>query len=237
MNDIFLTFDIDWACDAVIEHTLDILEERDIGATFFATHQTPVLERIRANKFMELGIHPNFNKTLSGEERKPYRQILDEILKIVPEAVCERAHALTHNSLIAAELNRRGILYDSNMYIPLSARMPIAPFYAPSGTLTVPFFFADDIYFFHQKERPPVEAYFAGDGLKVFDFHPIHIFLNAVSADTYQQSKAVSTDIDALKRLKNGVIYGASDFLYDVISYGKRNLYQFHKMSEIRSEY
>jgi hypothetical protein len=233
MDDIFLTFDMDWACDEVIAHTLDILEARDVSATFLITNETPVLERIRANGRFELGIHPNFNKTLSGEENKPLGDIIDDIMRIVPEAVTERAHALTHNTLISFELRRRGILYDSNVYIPFYSDMAILPFSAPSGITAAPFFFADDIYFFHQNEKTPAKMYLKRSGLKVFDFHPIHIYLNAASFDTYLRSKEVSRNPEELKKLINTDIYGAADFLNDVINLGKKHSYNFKKIKDI----
>lgn len=52
-NKIFLTFDIDWASDEVLSYTLDIIEKYDIKATFFVTHETKLLERMRNNPNIE----------------------------------------------------------------------------------------------------------------------------------------------------------------------------------------
>ncbi len=64
---IFLTFDIDWACDGVLADTIDMVEQADICATWFVTHDTPLLNRLRKNPKFELGIHPNFNNILMGK--------------------------------------------------------------------------------------------------------------------------------------------------------------------------
>jgi len=72
---IFLTFDLDWCSDEVLCYTLEIIEKYDIKATFFITHYTPLLEKIRKNSNIELGIHPNFNYLLSRDFR--YRQNVD----------------------------------------------------------------------------------------------------------------------------------------------------------------
>lgn len=37
---LFLTFDIDWASDEIIQDTLDILKENEVKATFFITHES-----------------------------------------------------------------------------------------------------------------------------------------------------------------------------------------------------
>lgn len=64
---IYLTFDIDWAHDTILEYTVDLLEKHEVAATFFVTHDTPVLNRLRDNPLFELGIHPNFNPLFSPE--------------------------------------------------------------------------------------------------------------------------------------------------------------------------
>jgi len=60
-KNIYLTFDLDWACDCVIEDTLLLLEHENVPATIFVTHDTPLLKRMRENPNIELGVHPNFN--------------------------------------------------------------------------------------------------------------------------------------------------------------------------------
>ena len=52
---IFLTLDIDWAHDEVLNDTIDLLESSRIKATWFATHDTKVLERLRVNQIFEMG--------------------------------------------------------------------------------------------------------------------------------------------------------------------------------------
>src|SRR5688572_30631364 len=88
-NKLFLTFDIDWASDHVLNHTIDLLEKFDVCATFFVTHETPLLNKIRRNPKFELGIHPNFNFLLNGDFRhgKNPEEVVEYYLKMVPDAV------------------------------------------------------------------------------------------------------------------------------------------------------
>jgi len=54
---IVLTLDIDWAGDAVLADCIELVEATGAPATWFVTHDTPLLERVRANnKFT------NYNK-------------------------------------------------------------------------------------------------------------------------------------------------------------------------------
>ena len=230
---IYITFDVEWANDDVLNDTIDIMEENNISATFFATHQTKALDRIRNNSSLELGIHPNFNKALLCQESKPYSQVIEDALDIVPEAISYRSHCLTQNALISLEAARCGIRYDLNVYIPLEAKLSLKPFYAPSGLITVPFFFEDDIYFFMSEKKKPVAEHFETDELKVFNFHPSHIFLNANTNEQYDEYKKNIHDTEKLKEIVTHG-YGARDFLNDVISYGKKNNYKFHKIRDIQ---
>jgi hypothetical protein len=66
---LFLTLDIDWAHDEILAKTIDLLDRSGVQATWFVTHDTPLLERLCANPNYELGIHPNFNWLLAGDSR------------------------------------------------------------------------------------------------------------------------------------------------------------------------
>ena len=55
---IYLSIDIDWACDEVIKYRLDLVERLGIKATWFFTHDTLLLDRIRENPYFEIGGSP-----------------------------------------------------------------------------------------------------------------------------------------------------------------------------------
>ena len=46
---------------------LNLIEINNVKATFFFTHQTSLLDKVKKNKNIEIGIHPNFNNLLAGE--------------------------------------------------------------------------------------------------------------------------------------------------------------------------
>jgi len=112
-NKIFLTFDIDWCSDEVLEYTLDLLDQFDAKATFFVTHQTKLLDRIEKNENFELGIHPNFNFLLNGDFRygKSMGEIVRYYLEIVPNAVSVRSHSMTQNSNILDLFRKNGLKF------------------------------------------------------------------------------------------------------------------------------
>lgn len=224
-NKIFLTFDIDWASDEVLSYTLDIIEKYDIKATFFVTHKTKLLERMRNNPNIELGIHPNFNPLLSGDFR--YGKNIDEVIEyykdIIPEAISVRSHAMTQNSHILDSFEKFGLIYDCNTFIPFSSHIELTPWRHWSKKMTkVPYSWEDDVHCVYNWEFD-VKILLDVKGLKVFDFHPIHIALNSESIDRYLHTRDVQKDSEVVfKNRFDG--YGTESFLIDLIKRVKNEM-------------
>ncbi len=216
---VFLTFDLDWCSDQVLEYTLDIIEKNNVKATFFVTHATKVLDRMRTNPNIELGIHPNFNYLLNGDFRygKTYKDVIDYYMEIVPEAVSVRSHSLTQNSYILIYFADVGLKYDCNQFIPNNSKIYIEPWkHWTQGLIQIPHFWEDDIHIFCEQTWE-VENILNNWGLKVFDFHPIHVFLNTEDLQRYNNARNVFQNITELKKHVNNDIYGTRDFLIDLI--------------------
>jgi hypothetical protein len=184
---VVLTLDIDWAIDEVLADCIDLVEGACVPATWFVTHDTPLLERLRNNKNFELGIHPNFNPLLEGKGSCA-EYVIDSILEIVPEAVSIRSHSLTQSSRLLDLFRSKGLRYDCNYFIPEQAGIVLKPWRLHNGMIRVPHFWEDDIACIHQNGAPVNELIWR-HGLKVFDFHPIHIFLNSADLSQYERTK------------------------------------------------
>lgn len=241
---IALTFDIDWCDDGVLAKTIERVEKADVRATFFVTHDTPLLARMRENPNIELGIHPNFNKLLSGEHGLPeggFRAVLESLKALVPEAESTRSHALTTNSVILSALKDYGIRRDVNWYIPLTSGMGLKPYYHIDRQLIrIPFFFEDDAHcaeldsgFPHDWE--PARWLTAPDmPYRVFNFHPIHLFLNSETMARYEAARPFFHDMEGLGGQVNAVGPGAAAFFEGVISEGKRMGLPFLRVKDIQ---
>jgi hypothetical protein len=204
-NSIFLTFDIDWASDEVLNYTIDLLEEYNAKATFFVTHKTPVLERLRASNKFELGIHPNFNFLLNGDFRygKNYKEVIQYYLDMVPDAVSVRSHSLTQSAQIIDEFIVKGLKFDLNLLLMHISNMELRPIpYYADNFIRLPYFWEDDTSILYNKEIC-VEELLAKKGLKIFDFHPIHVFLNSYDLNQYDLAKPYLQTFDKLKEFKN----------------------------------
>ena len=85
----YLTFDIDWASDAIFQETVSFLKKYNAKATFFATHLSPFIKELEKDSDFEIGLHPNFNNLLNGYDKnnKNYQQVVDELKAIYPDAL------------------------------------------------------------------------------------------------------------------------------------------------------
>lgn len=215
-NKIFLTFDIDWCGDEVLAYVLDILESYNIKATFFVTHKTKLLKRMRDNQNIELGIHPNFNFLLNGDFRqgKNAKEVIRHYKKYVEDAVSYRSHSLTQSGFIYPFFEEEGFVYDCNTFIP-SCGAVLFPYKHTKQLIRVPHFFEDDVRELYDMDCN-ISKYMNYNGIKVFDFHPIHIFLNTEKIERYNDSKNY---FNQLKKHTNNNTYGTQNFLTDLIEH------------------
>jgi hypothetical protein len=203
-DSVFLTFDVDWAIDDVFSDSIDIVEKYDLSATWFITHKTPLLDRLRENPKFELGIHPNFNKLLIQSDisnGKSANEIIGRLMDIVPEAVSIRSHSLTQSSVLLALFEKFGLSYDCNNLIPASLEYKLFPWELWNGMTCVPYSWEDDIHILY-KWKTSMEKHIQQDSLKVFDFHPIHVALNTNSLTRYENSRAYHSDWSTLKKVR-----------------------------------
>lgn len=210
----FITLDIDWAVDEFVHEAIDLLEELDISATWFATHSSKALHRIRANDKFELGIHPNFNPLLTGEAAvgSGATDVLNNIMEVVPEAKSVRSHSLTYSSRLVELFIGQGLTHEVNYMIPWKAGISMAPWTYETGIIRVPYAFDDYLNLF-QFSTPDWRIF---SGLKVVNFHPIHLSLNSETLDRYEGTRQVHRNPTALrKQLNRG--YGTRDVLMNLV--------------------
>lgn len=214
----FLSFDIDWAEDAVISLTADILEDAHAKATFFVTHDTPVLDRLRENPNFELGIHPNFNHLLGGSDAngKDMEEVVDRLLELVPEAKAVRSHSATVSSFLLQLFDRKGLVYDCKYFVHHSSGNVMGPWTHWNGMIEVPYVWADDVAC-TADTMADYAALSDYKGIRVMDFHPIHIYLKTDVYDRYERSRAAHRDMEAIKAHINTQALGSQDVLKKIL--------------------
>ena len=175
-----LSFDTDWAGPELIDDTLKILDDFHLSGTFFITNP------IDFSKFKnhELAIHPNFSGYSDQEE------VLKKTIDFLPtkKSKGSRSHKLYHNSPLISSYEKFGIEYDSNYYIPNSSK-PEPFFFGYADVLEIPIFFADNGHFASNNTFELSNLNLENNGVKIFLFHPFHIYMNSNSNDFYEKIK------------------------------------------------
>ncbi|MBW2107103.1 MAG: hypothetical protein JRI36_00340 [Deltaproteobacteria bacterium] len=226
---IVLSFDSDWAPQFVIDYVAGKLEAAGVSATFFLT--SPYVMHDRAD--IEIGIHPNFMS--DSTQGNTENEVLTTLKRWHPSALGSRSHRFYWHSNLSDRLADSGILYDSSIFMPYqSFLMP----FKVGRIMRIPVWWSDGLHLlsempFRVSELPNLEK----PGLKVFNFHPIHIYLNTRSPNGYREKVKMinplfEADPEALLRLKeNG--FGIGTLFADLLEYVARQDDNSMRLKEI----
>lgn len=214
----FLSIDIDWAHDAILQYTIDILSRYAIPVTWFATHDTEILKQISDNTNFEIGIHPNFNNLLNQADNSLCpRKVMDQMCSFVPNAKITRSHSLTQNSYLLDLFASYNINYESNLFIPSYSKISLKPWRHWNGLTRLPYLWEDDVScVLDSQQTLGIKDTLKLPGLKIFDFHPIHIYLNTETLERYEQTRFCHNNPTALRDYRFSG-YGTCDRLYDLL--------------------
>ena len=199
-----LTFDVDWAPDYAILHCLDLLDLFKKKATFFTTHHTELNVEIYSRGH-ELGIHPNFLGGANSNE--DFSNIIEKCMSYAPDAWCMRTHGLYQSSSLLYSVFKNF----SQLKLDVSLLMHRSPYshkclweYGEVTFERLMYNWEDDLEFKNQRFGPKEKCFF-GD-ITVFDFHPIHVFLNSSDGSEYTHLKQQTSDKTLNKVLHNDAI-------------------------------
>lgn len=229
---IAITLDIDWAPEAVIKDSLNLFEKYEVKCTLFATHYSPFIDQCNRNLF-EVSIHPNFNDLIDGKAHTvSASMILDELIRIYPEAKGVRSHSMTQSSKLLALFKSKGLLYDSNQFIPYNFNMK--PYKCWTGIKRIPYNWEDDIHFAYGKKFDfNFGLIYNEDENYIFDFHPVHIYLNTDCQGTYDKAKIYYHDAEGLKKCRNTGEQGVRNYLENLLKFIVDKNIQTKLLSEI----
>ncbi len=220
---IIFTSDIDWATEEVTAEMLGIFEQYNTKCTLFVTHPSKVLQNCNRDLF-EIALHPNFNPILDNNnpQNKTQDSILDELLGWYPEAKGVRSHCMTQSTPMLSKFAQKGLLYDANHFLPYQK---IQAFKLWNGMWRIPYNWEDDIHYLYEKSFEETGIELNENDLFVFDFHPIHVFLNTDCEQTYINAKPFYQNTEELKKHKNTTKTGARDMLISMLKITKEKKY------------
>jgi hypothetical protein len=186
-----ITLDLDWAPDFMIDAAAQALLDREVRATWFVTHTSPAVERLAEHPdLFELGIHPNF---LAGSSHgSTPQEVVAHCAALVPGARAVRTHCLLqstplHDALLAGS----DVDVDVSLFLPGATGVEPVVQWSPGGRLLrLPYVWQDNMEMYAPDPNWDTEAVLDAPGLRIFDFHPVHVWLNSASFEPYERLKA-----------------------------------------------
>lgn len=218
-----VSIDVDWAPDPVIRDTISLLDEYDISATIFSTHNDGV-----DTSGHDRAIHPNFFR-----EGQTEAEALEELDKLYPDATGVRSHRLfVHTTL--RDLYPDDIGYESNYMMYGSPG--IEPFWVYENVVQMPIYFMDDMWMRRGGDEPSLQTALQQPGLKIFCFHPVHVFTNSPSIEFYESVKEHYNDVEKLRDMAvDG--FGTRSVFIDLLEEIDRGEYETATLETIASEF
>jgi SAM-dependent methyltransferase len=193
-----MTGDQDWASDAVIADFVDLCAGYGIRPTLFATNKSRLIDELESSGKIDLGLHPNF---LPGSTHgSDSDSVIRHMTQMYPRARTFRSHHFVDGSGISRAFYEQGIRYDSNLCLDLQPN--IVPLRHLSGITRFPVFWNDYVHMTNRGDDWDLERYMPAilsPGLKVFNFHPIHVAANVPNNAYYQTIRTRTGSLSAVE--------------------------------------
>lgn len=225
-SEFVITIDIEWSSQDLIDNILDILNEYKIKSTLFATHKAELGNR------HEIALHPYFKSPTT------YENTLNKMIELFPKAKGIRSHRLLSEETLLLMYKQTKIQYTSNYQMTNLSN--ITPLKTIHGILEIPIFYIDWTHLMDTKIYKKISLdslNLQSGGLKVFDFHPIHIFLNSESMQRYDKIKKWYNNPKELNNYVNKKKKGVGTLFVELLEFLKNNKIKTSTMLEISKKY
>ncbi len=174
MSELIVTIDIDWACEAAIEQTLDFFYSQGIKPTIFTTHNSQVIESVIND--LEVGLHPYFAQDSS--HGSTIIEVVRHVMNLPHNITAFRCHRFANCNLSNQAMVDAGMLLSSNVCADLEI---IPSFKNRFGITELPIFMEDGGYLWrnHPLEiTEELENKIKNDKTKTILIHPMHFCIN-----------------------------------------------------------
>jgi len=217
-NSLLITLDTDWANDIALEYCMEILLKNNVKSTWFITNRSLIVEKLLEHpNLFEVGIHPNF--FLGSDHGNSIDKVFQYFKDITPNARSMRSHGLyQHSNLLFKASHKYNIEIDSSIFLPYCSNIDV---HLLNSLYRLPIFFMDSYYLRSEKNN----SFKFGQinninsaGLKTFDFHPIHIYMNSYSMKYYESLKSYISDSKKLEKNRNYTKRGIGDLFSSTIN-------------------
>jgi hypothetical protein len=227
-----LTSDQDWAPDWALRELLEIAARHDVPFHLFVTNASGALSERWPMDFT-LGIHPNFLPgTTHGASPD---EVIDSCLEIVGATNSFRTHRYAEDNHILLNLLSRGFVADSNLVTFLQPAL--APIIHSTGLLRLPVFLEDDVFLWWrgpEMQFETVTSLLFSPGLKILNFHPSFVALNAPSVDYFERRRpALFGAPEQRRRLEPYDGCGVRTLLVELIETVQAAGFEFHSFPQL----
>ena len=170
------TSDIDWASEATIQYSHELVANDAIKITYFNTHPSAYLKQLADKQLIKMLVHPNFLPDSS--HGNSFKEVIDYCVGLVPGADGFRSHRYFEVNDIMDDFANRNFKFVSN--ICTRCEVGLKPFYHRSGLVSIPIFLEDGGYLLMDKtlDFERLIPALSSPGLKVINFHPAHMAFN-----------------------------------------------------------
>ena len=232
---LFVTIDLDWASEIVIEETMDWFSQNKIPVTVFATHESKaIVERMDA---IDVGLHPYFSPN-SSQGSNP-EEIIENLSQISTNIPVYRSHRFLDSNQIRENMAKMGMRASSNVCTDLD---PVAPFIHRSRMLEIPITFEDGNFLerkYNLDSCGEIIELISKCDIFVIAIHPMHFVLNTPHYQWMRDIKDSTTRIswnnmtcDEVAKLRHSG-WGIASFVKQLLMLAKENGHKFEQFSSL----
>lgn len=232
---IFVTIDLDWASEIVIEETMNWFSQFNIPVTVFATHESrAIVERMN---MIEVGLHPYFSPDSSQGSNS--EEIIENLSQITTNIPVYRSHRFLDSNQIRGYMTKMGMRASSNVCTDLD---PVAPFNHRSRMLEIPIAFEDGNFLERNYDLgscDDIVQLISRSDIFVIAIHPMHFVLNTPHFQWMRDIKDSTTRIrwnnmtcDEVTELRYSG-RGIASFVKQLLMTTKENGHKFEQFSSL----
>lgn len=212
---IFLSFDIDWAPDFMLETIANLVSGLDVS--FMHTHKSKISSQI-AQEFPS-GIHPNILK--NSDQGSTLDEVIHFFKKLKINFDTCRFHRLHYGYSDLKILSQHGVQLDSSTIL-FNGKNIIPNYHYDIDIILAPYFWEDGINITSKKFLKTNFIDWETKGLKIFDFHPVDIYLNTSSIGQKELFKSrfinpLESNKKSVDDLINKNDFGTLNILKDIL--------------------
>lgn len=234
---IFLSFDIDWVPDYMLQFTADLVSHLDVS--FMHTHASPVSAKIIEH--FPSGIHPNLQK--NSDQGESIEEAINFLSNLGVSFKTCRFHTLTAGYPDLIKLSEHGTKLDSSTIL-FNGKNILPTYHHDLDMILAPYFWEDGVYLRGKNLRGNQNIIdWDTPGLKIFDFHPLDIYLNTSSMNQRNIFKEAVTKLQNTEEkfsssfINNDGDYGSRDILIDLISKEKKGEIAIKSLDSLNNEF